>query len=164
MKKFLVLVTLVFLLTGCSKSDAARVLTHTLTHASSQAPGKSTQTPVQTSNQVSTSKSYDVVLKFPISKYPETGKHIKDAIAHGEPDTCTIDRKDASEHRKESLAHVPKKRGFDRDEWPMAMCKEGGKGADVKYIHPKDNRGADAWISHRLEKYKDGTRVKFEVK
>jgi uncharacterized lipoprotein YajG len=44
MKKFLVLVTLVFLLAGCSKSNAANVLTHGLTHASSQAPVKSTQT------------------------------------------------------------------------------------------------------------------------
>jgi hypothetical protein len=153
MKKFLVLVTSVLLLAGCSKSAAD----HASTHASSYAPA-------QTSNQASTSKSYDVVLQFPMSKYPETGKHIKDAIAHGEPDTCTIDRKDVSEHRKESLAHVPAKRGYDRDEWPMAMCKEGGKGADVKYISPHDNRGAGSWISHHLSKYPDGTRVKFVVK
>jgi hypothetical protein len=31
-------------------------------------------------------------LTFPFSKYPETGEHIKEAIAAGEPSTCTIDQ------------------------------------------------------------------------
>lgn len=56
------------------------------------------------------------------------------------------------------------KKGYDRDEWPMAMCKEGGKGAHIEYISPADNRGAGSWVGNKLDKYPDGTRVKFEVK
>jgi hypothetical protein len=46
----------------------------------------------------------------------------------------------------------------------MAMCAEGGTGADVRYISPKDNRGAGSWVSHQLEYYPDGTKVRFVVK
>jgi hypothetical protein len=59
---------------------------------------------------------------------------------------------------------VPTKKGYDRDEWPMAMCEEGGTGANVKYISPSDNRGAGSWVSNQLDKYPDGTTVEFEVK
>jgi hypothetical protein len=105
-----------------------------------------------------------VQLVFPYDKYPETGEHIKEAIAAGESSFCTIDRKDVDEHRKESLKDVATKKGYDRDEWPMAMCKEGGTGANIKYISPSDNRGAGSWVSNQLEKYPDGTTVEFEVK
>ncbi|TCW41680.1 deoxyribonuclease NucA/NucB [Laceyella sacchari] len=107
--------------------------------------------------------SYDVVLYFPFSRYPETGDHIRDAIAAGHSSICTIDRDGADERRKESLAPYPPKSGYDRDEWPMAMCLEGGAGADVRYISPSDNRGAGAWVGNQLEPYPDGTRVKFIV-
>jgi hypothetical protein len=105
-----------------------------------------------------------VTLEFPSDRYPQTAAHINEAIAHGESDICTIDRKDADEHRKESLKGIPTKDGYDRDEFPMAMCQEGGKGADIKYVEPKDNRGAGSWISNQLEKYPDGTTVKIVVK
>ncbi len=45
----------------------------------------------------------------------------------------------------------------------MAMCKEGGKGAHIEYISPADNRGAGSWVGNKLDKYPDGTRVKFDV-
>ncbi len=32
---------------------------------------------------------------------------------------------------------TPSKAGYDRDEYPPAMFKEGGKGASVRYISPK---------------------------
>jgi hypothetical protein len=44
-------------------------------------PVKSTQ-PVK----VPIKKEYDVVLTFPMDRYPETGDHIRDAIAAGEWD------------------------------------------------------------------------------
>ncbi|MDR6884006.1 hypothetical protein J2X61_005804 [Bacillus sp. 3255] len=59
---------------------------------------------------------------------------------------------------------VPTKKGYDRDEWPMAMCAEGGAGADIQYVAPSDNRGAGSWISNQLEKYPDGTRVEIMVR
>ncbi|MGG1940030.1 NucA/NucB deoxyribonuclease domain-containing protein [Paenibacillus polymyxa] len=103
-------------------------------------------------------------LEFPSSRYPETGAHIRDAIAAGHSAVCTIDRDGAEENRKESLKGVPTKKGKDRDERPMAMCSEGGKGANVKYISPKDNRGAGSWVGHKLDKYEAGRKVEFIVK
>jgi hypothetical protein len=108
--------------------------------------------------------AYDQVLEFPKERYPETGKHITDAIKEGHSEVCTIDRGGAGDRRKLSLAPYPSKKGYDRDEWPMAMCKEGGKGAHIEYISPADNRGAGSWVGNKLDKYSDGTRVKFEVK
>ncbi len=58
---------------------------------------------------------------------------------------------------------IPTKRGYDRDEWPMAMCKEGGAGASVKYVRPSDNRGAGSWVSHQLSDDPDGTRIQFII-
>ncbi|GED03825.1 hypothetical protein BAT02nite_34690 [Bacillus atrophaeus] len=42
---------------------------------------------------------YDQVLYFPFSRYPETGDHIKDAVAAGHSDVCTIDRAGADERQ-----------------------------------------------------------------
>ncbi|WP_339291428.1 NucA/NucB deoxyribonuclease domain-containing protein [Paenibacillus sp. FSL E2-0201] len=111
-----------------------------------------------------TSDSEVVQLIFPSDRYPETAKHIQDAIAKGESATCTINREQAEENRKESLRGIPTKKGYDRDEWPMAMCDEGGEGADIEYITPKDNRGAGSWVGNQLEDYADGTRVEFMFK
>ncbi|WP_127488773.1 NucA/NucB deoxyribonuclease domain-containing protein [Paenibacillus ehimensis] len=106
----------------------------------------------------------EVILNFPSDRFPETAAHIKAAIEHGKSSICTIDRKGAEANRKESLKGVPTKPNLDRDEFPMAMCAEGGKGADIMYISPSDNRGAGSWVSNQLEKYPDGTQVKIVVK
>nr|WP_272945339.1 NucA/NucB deoxyribonuclease domain-containing protein [Paenibacillus gorillae] len=106
----------------------------------------------------------DYKLYFPADRFPETAKHIEDAIESGESKVCTIDRVGAEDNRKDSLRGVPTKKGYDRDEWPMAMCSEGGAGADIEYISPSDNRGAGAWVSNQLEQYPDGTRVEFIVR
>lgn len=108
---------------------------------------------------VSTGKIYDVVLNFPADKYPETAAHIQSAIKNGETPICTIDRDGAEDNRKESLAGIPTKEGFDRDEFPMAMCAEGGEGADIAYVESSDNRGSGSWVGNQLEDYQDGTRV-----
>lgn len=113
---------------------------------------------------VKKTNTYDQVLEFPKERYPETGKHITNAIKEGHSEICTIDRGGAADRRKLSLAPYPTKKGYDRDEWPMAMCKEGGKGAHIEYISPADNRGAGSWVGNKLDKSPDGTRVKFEVK
>ncbi|MDD9271633.1 NucA/NucB deoxyribonuclease domain-containing protein [Paenibacillus sp. GCM10023248] len=105
-----------------------------------------------------------VTLVFPKDRYPETAAHIQSAIEHGESNICTIDRAGAEHNRDLSLKGVPTKKGYDRDEWPMAMCAEGGAGADIQYVAPSDNRGAGSWISNQLEKYPDGTRVEIMVR
>ncbi len=63
----------------------------------------------------------------------------------------------ASIRRQEALANFPPLQGFDRDEWPMAITKQGGIGADIKYISPSDNRGAGAYLRWMLQNYSDGT-------
>ncbi|WP_275402178.1 NucA/NucB deoxyribonuclease domain-containing protein [Shimazuella alba] len=109
-------------------------------------------------------KSNNVVtVHFPSDKYPTVADHIKDAISAGKPSNCTIDRKGAKKNREESLKNTPTKKGYDRDEFPMAMCEEGGKGADIRYIKPKENRGAGSWFSNKVEKYPNGTKIKIEV-
>ncbi|BBH21658.1 hypothetical protein Back11_30030 [Paenibacillus baekrokdamisoli] len=123
---------------------------------------KSQQPVTATTNNGSTTSEH--TLYFPKDRFPETGQHIKNAIASGESSICTIDRKQAEENRKHSLKGVPTKKGYDRDEWPMAMCAEGGTGADIAYIDPSDNRGAGSWVSNQLEKYEDGTQILFIVK
>jgi len=107
--------------------------------------------------------SAEATLYFPAERYPETAQHIQEAIDAGESAVCTIDRENADQRRKASLRGIPTKKGYDRDEWPMAMCAEGGEGADVKYIDPSDNRGAGSWVSGQLDKYANGTRVLFIV-
>lgn len=108
--------------------------------------------------------AYDIVLNFPVDRYPQTAAHIKAAIARGESSICTIDRGGADENREESLAGIPTKDGFDRDEWPMALCSEGGKGTDVAYVESSDNRGSGSWIGNQLQRYPNGTRVLFVLK
>ena len=58
---------------------------------------------------------------------------------------------------------IKTQKGTDRDEWPMAMFKEGGTGANVKHIDPADNRGAGSAIGSALRDLPDGTKVKFKI-
>jgi hypothetical protein len=108
-------------------------------------------------------KATKLSLIFPADRYPETAAHIQSAIASGESATCTIDREGADDNRNESLVGIPTKDGYDRDEWPMAMCAEGGTGADVMYVTSSDNRGSGAWVGNQLEDYSNGTRVLFVI-
>lgn len=107
--------------------------------------------------------TYDAILEFPADRFPSVAAHIASAILSGESAICTIDRGGADQRREQSLAGIPTRDGFDRDEWPMAMCAEGGADASVAYIDPSENRGAGSWVGNQLERYPDGTRVKFVV-
>lgn len=115
------------------------------------------------STKVDTRSEHDIKIVLPTDRYPETMAHIASAIASGASAICTIDRNGADANRDASLRGVPTKKGFDRDEWPMAMCKEGGEGADIAYVSPKDNRGAGSWIGNKLTDLADGTRVLFVI-
>ncbi|RXZ78430.1 hypothetical protein EBB07_26940 [Paenibacillaceae bacterium] len=105
----------------------------------------------------------DYTIYFPVDRYPETAQHIRDAVAKGLSDICTIDREGADKQRSASLQGIPTRKGYDRDEWPMAMCEEGGAGADIAYISPSDNRGAGSWVGNQLQEYPNGTRVRIVV-
>ncbi|SDX96425.1 NucA/NucB deoxyribonuclease domain-containing protein [Thermoactinomyces sp. DSM 45892] len=104
------------------------------------------------------------VIELPSAEYPETAQHVEEAILKGKTDLCTVDREGADQRRKESLEGIPTKKGYDRDEFPMAVCREGGKGAHVKYVSPSDNRGAGSHIGNQLGDYADGQKVRIVVK
>ena len=108
-------------------------------------------------------QSYKFVLQISKSEYPETTRHIQNAIKKGHPDVVTISRKGATDRRKEAIANTKTKKGHDRDEWPMAMFKEGGSGADIEYILPSDNRGAGSSIRAALSGCNDGDTIKIEI-
>jgi len=111
---------------------------------------------------------HDYVLSLDKKVYPQAFGHISDAIKAGHPSIVTIQRSGAPKNRSESLRGIKPKPKYDRDEYPMAMMAEGGKGASVRYIDPKDNQGAGSSIGHALRKYNnqeipDGTKIKIEV-
>ncbi|WP_053460727.1 RHS repeat-associated core domain-containing protein, partial [Xenorhabdus sp. GDc328] len=108
-------------------------------------------------------RDHDYVLKLTGSVYPQTFRHIDEAIKAGHPYIVTIQRETAKLNRKLSLKDVKTKKGADRDEWPMAMFKEGGHGASVRYIDPSDNRGAGSSIGKILSELPDGTKIRVEV-
>jgi hypothetical protein len=96
-------------------------------------------------------------------RYPESAAHI-DAAQDGTryrgheiistnttyPSPLTIDRSGAKSNRSASLQGVPTEAGYDRDEYPPAVFKEGGAEASVKYINPSDNRGAGASMGYQI--------------
>ncbi len=103
-----------------------------------------------------------IYLTIPADRYPAAAQHASDAIKAGHSAICTVDRKGAKDRREQSLANTPVKHGYDRDEFPMAMCREGGTGADIRYIDPSDNRGAGAWVGNKLKGYPNGTKIIFQ--
>ena len=53
--------------------------------------------------------------------------------------------------------------GKDRDEYPPAVFKEGGSGADVRTIDPSDNGGAGSSIGNQISDIPEGTTVQIKV-
>ncbi len=51
----------------------------------------------------------------------------------------------------------------ETDEYPPAMFKEGGKGANIRAISPSDNMGAGASMGNQLRNVKDGMVIKIVV-
>lgn len=151
MKRILsIMLLLCLLLSACSTTDSQTTL--------------STDSPVKSGNLEQTaSDNYDYVLEFPSDSYPETALHIFSAIENGHSNVCTIDREGAKDRRKQSLKGIETREGYDRDEWPMAMCAEGGKGASVAYVNSSDNRGAGSWVGNQLSSYENGEKVLFIV-
>ena len=111
--------------------------------------------------------THDIVATISKSDFPETAQHIQDAIKNGQPKIVTMDRftprKDVKIRRSEALKDVKIEKGLDRDEWPMAMFKEGGQGASIRHISPSDNRGAGAAIMQALKGYDGKMKILFEV-
>uniref|UniRef100_UPI003F580977 NucA/NucB deoxyribonuclease domain-containing protein n=1 Tax=Pseudomonas purpurea TaxID=3136737 RepID=UPI003F580977 len=97
------------------------------------------------------------------SRFPESAKHIEDAVDAGKPNTLTIDRANAASRRRDSLRGVETKLDHDRDEYPPAMFKEGGQGSSVRHINSSDNRGAGACIGAQCRGLPNGAKVRIDV-
>jgi hypothetical protein len=104
-----------------------------------------------------------VHVQLSASRYPETTDHIADAIATGQPSLLHIDRAHEDAHRDASLADYPPRPNLDRDEFAPAMSREGGAGADVRYIDPSDNRGAGASMGNQLEDWCEGQPFRIDI-
>ena len=106
--------------------------------------------------QSCSSQRYSIYIELSRSRYPGTTSHIADAIAGGEASLLHIDRPGADQNRRESLAGIPTKPGYDRDEYPPAVSREGGYGADVRYVLSADNRGAGSVMGAQLSGWCEG--------
>lgn len=93
----------------------------------------------------------------------EAAQHAADAIAGGKPDVLTIDRSGAPANRQASIGALNKVPGKHLDEYPPAMFKEGGAGASVRAINPRDNMSAGACIGNACRGLPDGARIRIKV-
>ena len=53
--------------------------------------------------------------------------------------------------------------GKHLDEYPPAMFKEGGSGASVRAIDPRDNMSAGACIRNQCEGLSNGAKIRVNV-
>ena len=104
---------------------------------------------------------YDIELSR--SEYPESAKHIEEAVADGQPEELTLDRGAARSNRRASLKGTKTAPGMDRDEYPFAMTREGGAGADIKLIPSSDNRGAGSYLRWQLSGIPDGKTFRIVI-
>jgi hypothetical protein len=96
---------------------------------------------------------------FDDDRWPHIADHIRDAQRLRKrgrlrfPRVFHVDRAGADENRRQSLKGIPTRRGYDRDEYPPALAREGGKGAHVRYVRSGENRSAGSFMGNELESY-----------
>ncbi len=95
-------------------------------------------------------------------KHARVLDHAHDAIREGHPRRLHLDRDGAEENREQSLRGIPTKRGYDRDEYPPAVSREGGRGADVRYVESQENRSAGSVMGRQLRAFCDGQSFELE--
>jgi uncharacterized protein RhaS with RHS repeats len=83
--------------------------------------------------------THDIELVLTHKEYNQAFGHIKDVIISEQKDIFTIQRTTAAANRSASLKGIPTLKGYDRDEFPMAMFKEGGKAAGYGRANPRPN-------------------------
>lgn len=126
-------------------------------------PSKIPKKPAKATTNKALQQQPDRVAQVSTAKYPQSAKHIEDAQKAGKPDTITLDRSLAKANRRDALKGTPTKPGKDRDEYPPAFSQEGGKGASVRHIDPKDNRASGACIGQQCRGLPDGARVQIKI-
>ena len=58
---------------------------------------------------------------------------------------------------------TPRRPGFDRDEFPPAVTRQGGASARVRHINPSDNRSAGGSLAATTRGLADGQRFLYVV-
>jgi hypothetical protein len=93
-------------------------------------------------------------------RWPNVADHIADA----QLGTLHLDRRHAERHRDASLRGVATRPGYDRDEQPPAVSREGGRGADVRLVPARENRSQGSAMGHRLRRFCDGQAFRLVVR
>lgn len=93
----------------------------------------------------------------------EAAAHAADAIKAGQPSVLTIDRAGSAANRQASIGGLDKVPGKHLDEYPPAMFREGGAGASVRPINPRDNMSAGACIGNACRGLPNGTRIQIKI-
>lgn len=90
---------------------------------------------------------------------PEAVQHIIDSQSRGYPRTLTIERFGAPARRRAALGGHAKVPGKQLDEYPPSMFLEGGLGASVRPIDPRQNMSLGASIGNSLRSTSEGCKV-----
>jgi len=121
--------------------------------------------PEPSAKQTGENSKVDVAkeVKIDYNTHPEAAKHIDDAQAAGHPDVVIVDRPNSPSQRNAATGHLDKVPEKQLDEYPPAMFKEGGQGASVRPINPRDNMGAGASMGNQLRGVPDGAKVRIKT-
>ena len=79
------------------------------------------------------------------------------------PSVLTVARDGAATNRAASTGGYAKVPGMQLDEYPPAMFQEGGRGASVRSIDPRQNMGADACIGNACRGLPNGRQIRILV-
>jgi RHS repeat-associated protein len=93
----------------------------------------------------------------------EAAVHAEDAIRAGKPDILTIDRSAAAANRRASTGPLEVVPGKHLDEYPPAMFQEGGAGASVRPVNPRDNMAAGACIGNACRGLPNGAQIRIKI-
>ena len=105
-----------------------------------------------------------VIVDLDNRKHIHILRHVWAAIKRGHAAILHIDRVGADQNREEATGHYPTRPGYDRDEYPPAIAREGGKGADIRYVKSGENRSAGASMGNQLRSYCNGQAFRFEAR
>jgi hypothetical protein len=103
-----------------------------------------------------------VIVDLNDDKHNSVIDHAFDARRAGHPRVLHIRRQERWANHRAALSGIPKRKGYDRDQYPPAIADEGGKGASVRYIARKVNRSAERLMGKQLEPYCNWQSFVFE--
>lgn len=103
-----------------------------------------------------------VVVDLDNARHGPVLRHAWRAIRRGHPERLTLERDRADARRRAAVAGHPTRPGFDRDEYPPALSRQGGARSSVHYVRSSVNRSAGAVMGAQLSRYCDSTRFRYE--